>query len=52
VNEYKNSARNGLLQVPKLEVNAWEDKLQGEALDTLIKMTTILVIEEYVRDQK
>jgi hypothetical protein len=51
VNDHKKNARNLLLQAAKLEVKAREDKLQGEALDTLIKITTNLVIEEYVRDK-
>jgi hypothetical protein len=51
VNEYKSNARDLLLQAAKLEVKAREEKLQNEALDTLIKITTNLVIEEFVRDK-
>ena len=51
LNDNKKNARNLLLQVAKMEVKARKDKLQGEALDTLIKITTNLVIEEYVRDK-
>ncbi len=51
VNNYKTNARNLLLEAAKLEVKAREEKLKNEALDTLIKITTNLVIEEYVRDK-
>ena len=50
VNNYKTNARNLLLEATKLEVKAREEKLKNEALDTLIKITTNLVIKEYVRD--
>jgi hypothetical protein len=39
------------LQATKLEVKAPEDNLQDKALDTLFKITTNLVIEEYMRDK-
>ncbi len=51
VHKYKDDARNLLLQAAKLEVKAREDRLQHDALDALIKITTNLVIEEYVRDK-
>ena len=47
VNNYKTTARNLLLEATKLEVKAREEKLKNETLDTLIKITTNLVIEEY-----
>ena len=51
VDKYKTDARNLLFQAAKLEVKAREDKLKNEALETLIQITTNLVIEEFVRDK-
>ena len=51
VEKYKTDARNLLLQAAKLEVKAREEKLKHEALETLIQITTNLVIEEFVRDK-
>ena len=51
VDAYKNNAWDLLLKAAKLEVRAHVNKLQCIALDTLIKVTTNLVIEDYMWDK-